>query len=62
MIMLNASNVPSTLRALSVDELDQVSGGKGKKAFYVTVERCTTTVGPGGKETQTCKTVSETIL
>jgi hypothetical protein len=60
--MFKASEILSGVRALTIDELDQVSGGKGKKAFYVMVERCTTTVGGDGKEVQTCKTVSETIL
>jgi hypothetical protein len=60
--MFKANEILSGVRALSTDELDQVSGGKGKKAWYVQVERCTTTVGNDGKEVQTCKTVSETIL
>jgi len=60
--MFKASEILSGVRALTIDELDQVSGGKGKKAFYVQVERCTTTVGNDGKEVQSCKTVSENFL
>jgi hypothetical protein len=59
--MFEASEILPGVRALTIDELDQVSGGKGKKAWYVQVERCTTTI-TDGKEVQTCKTVSETIL
>jgi hypothetical protein len=57
--MLDAITANAGVRALTVDELDQVSGGK--KATYILVERCTTTIHKGGKEVQTCKTVSETI-
>ena len=60
--MFKASEILRGVRALTIDELDQVSGGKGKKAWYVQVERCTTTVGTDGKEVQKCKTVSEAIM
>ena len=60
--MFKASEILPGVRALTIDELDQVSGGKGKKAWYVQVERCTTTVGTDGKEVQTCKTVSDAIM
>jgi hypothetical protein len=57
--MRSGAIAADNLRALTIDELDQVSGGK--KAIYVLVERCTTTIEKGGKEVQTCKTVSETL-
>jgi hypothetical protein len=59
--MFEANNVSSTLRALTLDELDLVSGGKGKKADYIVVERCTTTIGSDGREVQKCKVVSDTM-
>jgi hypothetical protein len=47
------------LRPLTIDELDEVSGAK--KATFVVVERCTTTIGKDGREVQKCTTVSETL-
>jgi len=46
------------VRALTVDEFDQVSGGK--TATGVRVENCTTKIYPNGKEVQKCTVVSET--
>ncbi|MCZ7660318.1 MAG: hypothetical protein M5U07_21905 [Xanthobacteraceae bacterium] len=57
--MSNTTDAASPLRALTIDELDQVSGGK--KATYIIVEKCTETKGPKGT-VQTCKVVSEQIL
>jgi hypothetical protein len=57
--MINANAINADVRALTVDELDQVSGGK--KAIGVRVENCTTTVHAGGKEVQKCTVVSETM-
>jgi hypothetical protein len=59
--MTNAVAMNVGLRALTVDELDEVSGGKGKKATGVRIENCTTTIYPGGKEVQKCTVVSETL-
>ncbi len=56
--MTNAA-MNADVRALTVDELDEVSGGK--KATGVRVENCTTTIHPDGKEVQKCRVVSETI-
>ena len=56
--MTNAT-MNADVRALTVDELDEVSGGK--KATGVRVENCTTTIYPDGKEVQKCRVVSETV-
>jgi hypothetical protein len=57
--MINAAVMNADVRALTVDELDEVSGGK--KATGVRIENCTTTIHPDGKEVQKCRVVSETI-
>jgi hypothetical protein len=54
--MIEAIAMNANFRALTLDELDQVSGGK--KPVTVRVQRCTTTIYPGGKEVQKCTTVS----
>jgi hypothetical protein len=59
--MHSAAIVANNLRALTIDELDQVSGGKGKKVEFIVVERCTTTIGKDGKESQSC-TTTHTII
>jgi hypothetical protein len=56
--MTNAVAINADLRALTLDELERVSGGK--KATGVRVENCTTTFYPDGKEVQKCRVVSET--
>jgi hypothetical protein len=56
--MINAAAMNVDVRALTRDELDEVSGGK--KATTVRVENCTTTIHPDGKEVQKCRVVSET--
>jgi hypothetical protein len=61
MTMFAANEMTVEPRALTIDELDQVSGGK-KKAEYITVERCTEVKGKDGRTVQTCKLVSEQIL
>jgi hypothetical protein len=60
--MIQALKMNADVRALTLDELEEVSGGKGKQPTGVTVERCTTTHYPDGREVQKCKVVSETIL
>jgi hypothetical protein len=56
--MINAKVMNADVRALTLDELDEVSGGK--KAIGVRVQNCTTTIYPGGKEVQKCTVVSHT--
>ena len=56
--MTNAVAVNADVRALTVDELEEVSGGK--KVTGVRVENCTTKISPNGKEVQKCTVVSET--
>ncbi len=54
--------INANLRPLSLDEVDQISGAKGRQPIWVTVEKCTTTTGADGKRVETCKEVSSNPL
>ncbi|MCZ7620851.1 MAG: hypothetical protein M5U32_21965 [Myxococcota bacterium] len=56
--MLAINEAGSGLRALTVDELDLVSGGKKKVPLVIVVEKCTETKTANGT-VQKCKVISE---
>jgi hypothetical protein len=51
-------NTELQTRELTFDELTAVSGGK-RKVQLIIIERCTTTIGKDGRETQKCRQVHE---